>query len=251
MHHPTGMHITRATLALAGFVASAPLLAAEGDEWEWRLEPYAWAASIGTDMRTFRPPVDGSTETSFSDILDKLDGVFMGRVEGRNESYGVFVDFIYLGVGQGRDGRVFTTETDLDTRVADAAFSWRFARERDRGLDVYAGARFIDLDLTTRFTPVLPRLQPRTLDVEKSYLDLLLGARYTWQGEGRWGLTLDGDGSLGQTQGTWNASATGSYRTGNGAWLFGYRHMEAELGNSNANVRIILSGPVFGYSFRF
>lgn len=251
MHHLTGLGMARAALALAALVASATSAAAEEDGWEWRLEPYAWAASIGTDMRTLAPPTDAGNDTSFSDIVDKLDGVFMGRVEGRGDRYGAYLDFIYLGIGQGREGRLLTTETDLDARVADAAFSWRFGGERDRGLDVYAGGRFIDLDLTTRFTPDLADLQPRTLDVENSYLDLLLGARYTWQGDSRWGLTVNGDGSLGQTKGTWNASATGSYRTGNGAWLFGYRYMQAELGNSNADVRLTLSGPIFAYSFRF
>ena len=174
-----------------------------------------------------------------------------GEYGDRGDRHGAFVDLIYLGVGQGREGRLLHTETDLDARVVDAAFSWRLGAQRDRGLDVYAGGRFIDLDLTTRFTPVLASLQPRTLDVDDSYLDLLLGARYTWQGESAWGLTLLADGSVGQTGGTWNAAATGSYRTGNGAWLFGYRYMEVELGNDNADLELTLSGPVLGYSFRF
>lgn len=251
MHHSTGLHKARAALALVGIAACVPAVAAEGGDWEWRVEPYLWAASIGTDMRTLSPPTDASNDTTFSDILDKLDGVFMGRAEGRGDHYGAFVDFIYLGIGQGREGRLLTTDTDLDARVADAAFSWRFGGERERGLDVFGGARFIDLDLTTRFTPQAGNLEPRTLDVGNSYLDLLLGARYTWQGDSPWGLTVHGDGSFGETKGTWNASAMGSYRTGNGAWLFGYRYMEADLGNSNADVTITLNGPVFGYSFRF
>jgi hypothetical protein len=241
----------RALISLAGLSACAVASADEANGWDWRLEPYVWAASIGTDLRTMKPPTDNSADTSFSDILDKLDGVFMGRVEGRGDRYGAFVDFIYLGIAQDHQFRVVSTETDLDTRVADVAFSWRPGADRDRGLDVYAGGRFIDIDLTTRFTPTDPELQPRTLDVETSFLDLLLGARYTWQGEGAWGVTVHGDASGGDTDGTWNTSAMGHYRTGNGAWLFGYRYMQAKLGADNADVRLVLNGPVFAYSFRF
>jgi hypothetical protein len=251
MHRSTGFNPTRAGLLLAGLAAGGTASAAEADGWEWMVEPYAWAASIGTDMRIVSPPTDADSDSSFSDIIDKLDGVFMGRVEGRNERFGVFADFIYLGLADGSQRRVMRTDTDLDTRLLDAAVSLRFGGECDSGLDVYAGARYIDLDLTTRFVPDNPAFAPRTLDTGTHYLDLLLGARYAWPLSPRWSLTLRGDGSLGQTDGTWSASAMAGYRTGNGAWLFGYRYMEAELGSDNADVTLDLSGPLAGYGFRF
>ena len=59
--------------------------------------------------------------------------------------------------------------------------------------------RYIDLDLTTRFVPDNPQFAPRTLDVGDSYVDFLLGARYTWALSDRWSLTLRGDGSTGDS----------------------------------------------------
>ena len=53
---------------------SLPSGAQESDEWEWMVAPYIWAASIGTDLRTGQPPAE--TDTSFSDIIDKIDGAF-------------------------------------------------------------------------------------------------------------------------------------------------------------------------------
>ena len=242
-----------AGMAIALVALGAPFAssAAEGDGWAWMLEPYVWAASIGTDMRTYQPPTEGGSDSSFSDIVDKLDGVFMARVEARNDRFGGFVDFIYLGLADSREHRFLETSTDLDARLLDAAFSWRPGGERDRGLDVYAGVRYIELDLTTRFVPDNPQFAPRTLDVGDSYVDFLLGARYTWALSDRWSLTLRGDGSTGDTDGTWSASAMGGYRTGNGEWLFGYRYIEADFSGPNSDVSLGLSGPVVGYGFRF
>ena len=81
---------------VAVLLGSVPASAADSEGWGWMVEPYVWAASIGTDMRTFQPPTEASSDTSFPDVLDKLDGVFMGRVEGRNDRFGLFADFIYL-----------------------------------------------------------------------------------------------------------------------------------------------------------
>ena len=251
MHRSTGFNVARLGALLGGLLAAASTCAQQSSGWEWMVEPYAWAASIGTDMRTITPPTDADSDSSFSDVIDKLDGVFMGRVEGRTDRYGMFADFIYLGLADGSQRRVLRTDTDLDTRLLDLAFSVRVGGERDSGLDLYGGARYIDLDLTTEFVPDNPAFAARTFDAGESYLDFLAGARYTWPLAERWSLTLRGDASFGETDGTWSASAMAGYRTGNGAWLFGYRYMEAEFGNDNADITLDLGGPVVGYGFRF
>lgn len=235
---------------VAVLLGSVPASAADSEGWGWMVEPYVWAASIGTDMRTFQPPTEASSDTSFPDVLDKLDGVFMGRVEGRNDRFGLFADFIYLGLADSTRHRFLTTSTDVDARLLDVAGSLRFG-DRENGLDLYGGARYIDLDATTRFVPENPGLPPRSLDAGESYLDFLVGGRYGWALSDRWNLTARGDFSTGDTDGTWSASLTAGYRTGNGAWLFGYRYMEADLANRNSDITLDLSGPVVGYGFRF
>lgn len=240
-----------AAMVMLGLIVASSSAWAQDPGWDWMAGPYAWGAGIGTDMRTVRPPTDASGETSFSDIIDKLDGVFMVRVEGRSDRYGVFADFIYLGLADQTQRRVLSTSTDLDTRLLDAAFSVRLSGDREAGLDLFAGVRYIDVDVTVRFEPDNPEFETRTLDVGKTYVDLLMGGRYAWRFSDRWGMTLGVDASMGETEGTWSASAMASYRTRNGAWLFGYRYLEAELGNSNADVTIDMSGPVVGYGFRF
>lgn len=241
-------------LALLPALLAAPGLAhaQSGEDWEWMVEPYAWAATVGTDMRTLRPPTEAENETSFFDIVDKLDGAFQMRIEGRGDAVGVFADFTYLGIADDAHRRVMATRTDLDTRLFDAAVSFRLDRDHEAGWDVYAGVRYIDVDLTVRLRPDNPAFAGRTLDGSRDYTDLLLGTRKTWAfSGGRWGMTLRGDASVGDTDGSWSAALMGHYRTGHGMWLFGYRHLEVELGSDNMDTTITLSGPQVGYGFRF
>jgi hypothetical protein len=89
------------------------------------------------------------------------------------------------------------------------------------------------------------------VDSGDSYSDFMLGARYTWALSERWGLTLRGDGSWGDTDGTWNASAIANFRTEHGAWFFGYRYLDIEIEKGDASSHMTISGPGLGYGFRF
>lgn len=248
--------IQRATLAsaaalcLAGTAATAS--AADGEGWDWMVAPYGWAATVGTDLDTDRPPsADLSTESDFADIVDKIDGAFQIHVEGQGDQFGVFADFTYLGLADENERPRFATQSDLDTRLFEAAAVWSPGADRYRGLDVFGGLRYIDVDLTVQIDPVNPLFNTAVVDASRSYSDFMLGARYTWDLSERWGLTLRGDASFGDTEGTWNTSAVAQYRTKHGAWLFGYRYLSVELGSDENNTEITMSGPMLGYAFKF
>ena len=236
-----------AFLSLINFSQSAR--AAESDDRDWLVAPYLWAASIGTDVRAEEPPAD--SESDFSDIIDKIDGVFMLRLERQGDRFGVFADLIFLGIADDNDHRFSQTASDLDSWLIDAAGVWSPGDDRSRGLDLFAGLRYVDLDLTVEVDPFNPLFDTATLETDKSYSDLMVGARYTWAFSDRWGLTLRGDGSFGDTEGTWSASAIAQYRTGNGGWLFGYRHLRVEIETGDSTTEITMTGPAIGYGFSF
>lgn len=238
-----------ATLCL--MVASPLAQASDGEGWEWLVVPYGWAASVGTDVKTSSPPSESSSDTNFTDVLDKLDGAFQIHVEGQGESFGIFTDFTYLGLGDTRDHPRFDIESDLDARLFELAAVWSPGESRYRGLDLFAGLRYIDVDFTTQLEPVNPAFPTVKVDGGESFSDFMLGARYTWPLAERWSLTLRGDGSFGDTDGTWNASTVVQYRTGNGAWAFGYRYLDAEFEAGGNRTNITMSGPEIGYGFRF
>lgn len=238
----------RLLVAMGIAVASAP---AGANDWDWMVEPYVWATTIRSDVSTSRPPVEGSNEMSFPDILDKLDGSLQVHLEGRGDRAGMFVDFTYLGISDSRTGAFARTEADLDTRLLEAAWVWMPEGQRDRGLDLFAGVRWIDADLKVGIDPQNVELPGRVLDVGDSYLDAMLGARYTWAPSERWRITLRGDVSAGDTEGAWNASLMAHYKVGPGGLLVGYRHLDVELASGGARTELAMTGPVVGYAFGF
>jgi hypothetical protein len=239
-----------AVLCLTGLPASVQ--AAEGEGWEWMVAPYGWAASIGTDLQTNQPPSGGvSNDTDFDDIVDKIDGAFQIHIEGQGDHWGMFTDFTFLGLADHHDRPRFHTESDLDARLFELAAVWSPDDERYQGLDLFAGLRYIDVDLTVQFDPENPLFDTTRFDGGETFNDFMLGARYTWALSDRWGVTLRGDGSFGDTEGTWNASVVGSYRMKHGAWLFGYRYLSVEVETGDTSTDITMNGPMIGYGFIF
>lgn len=238
----------RLLVALGIVAIAAPASAAE---WDWMVAPYMWATSIRSDVRTDRPPIDGSSEVEFLDILDKLDGSLQAHVEGRGDRVGMFADFTFLGISDSRTGDFATTRTDLDTRLFEAAMVFAPGGQRDRGFELFGGIRFIDADLKIEIEPENPQLPGRVLDVGDHYLDAMAGGRYTWAPADRWRIIARGDVSAGQTEGAWNASLMAHYKTNHGALLLGYRHLDVGIESLGVRTDLTMTGPVLGYAFIF
>ena len=231
--------------------AAAHASPSSGDGWDWLIAPYGWAASVSTDIRTNTPPSTSSNDVSFDDLIDKIDGAFMIRAEGQGDKFGVFADFTYLGLADDNDRRGFHSETDFDTRLIDVAMVWSPDPDRFNGLETFAGARILDADYTTTLTPDNPAFPTVILDANDTMVDFLVGIRYTTQFSDKWGMTLRGDGSWGDTNGTWNASILGQYHMTHGSFAFGYRYMDLGFDPGADSVSVKLHGPLIGYAFRF
>lgn len=223
--------------------------AANGDGWDWMIAPYGWFASIGTDLNSDEPPA--GTDSDFSDIVDKIDGAFEAHLEGQGDEWGLFADFTWLSLADDNDRRFSHTESDLDAYLVEAAAVWSPGDTRNQGWELFAGVRYIDINLEVDVDPVNPAFDNAKIEAGQSYSDLMLGARYTWDWTDRWGVTFRGDGSFGDTEGTWNASVVGHYRTAHGAWLFGYRYLSAEFKTGAEDTELTMNGPILGYGFVF
>lgn len=237
---------------------SSPAAARAGEDgdnrenaWKWKVVPYGWAASVGTDLKLSLPPAGGDGNSKFPGVLDKLDGAFQMHVEGRGQHLGAFVDFTYVGLAQERDARLFRTESDLDARLVEAAATWSPGGDRAQGMDLLVGLRYIDVDLTFELDPDAPPFSSSVFDASKSYSDLLAGLRYRWRLSERWGMAGRADVSFGSTEGTWGASLMANYETQNGEWVFGYKYLEVSLAAGRTSTDLRLAGPAIGYGFKF
>lgn len=249
------MNTKKTRLAAVLLLTLSPLAQAAApaqEPWSWMVAPYGWFAGVSTDVAVPAPPPGGNAnDLEFNDVVDLLDGAFQVHAEGQGDQFGAFADFTYLGLADEKEFDRFDSQSDLDTRLFELAAVWSPGEERFKGLDVFAGLRYIDLDVTVRLDPVNPTFQTTSLDGGKSYSDFMLGARYTFDVSERFGVTLRGDGSGGETEGSWNASVMGNYKMKHGAFLFGYRYFSVELGNDTTDIEIMLQGPVLGYAWKF
>jgi hypothetical protein len=240
------------TLALSAAAPLSARAAEDGQGWDWMVAPYVWATSVSTDLQTTVPPiVGGNVETDFSGIIDKLDGAFLIHAEGQGDDFGAMADFIFLGLAHDRDRENFSTEADLDTRVLELAGVWSPGAERYKGIEILAGVRSIDVELNVGIDPAGSVLPPAIVNTKQTFTDFMVGGRYAWDLSPRWGMSVRGDASFGDTEGTWSLNAIAQYRTRNGAWAFGYRHMDVSLEPTGKKIDLVMSGPVVGYAFRF
>jgi hypothetical protein len=239
------------TVAVAACLAAAPLPshAQQDGEWKWMIAPYLWAANVSTDLATPFPVSEGGSR--FPDLIDDIDGAFQAHVEGQNDRFGVFADFTYIGLGDNKDFERLNTDSQLDAYLFEAAAVWSPGEDWLKGIELFGGLRYIDVDLRVNFDPHDPRLGSLELNPNDSYSDLMLGARYTWAFADRWRVTLRGDGSFGDTDGTWNASIVGQYQVSYGQWLFGYRYLSVEVEDRRRKIELTMNGPMVGFGFVF
>ena len=257
------------TTALALLLSATGIAEAQdADAWEWTIAPYLWASDVGLDL-TVNDDTNLGGEAAFRDIMDKVDSVFMGHFEARKGRWGMYLDTIYLDLGESKSVPVGPGGPILDDLQADAAMKMKLYdagalyRLREPGddlqFDLLAGVRYIDVDIDLDL--VLPGPAMREVDISTgpSETDLMLGARLIGRFADRWHWGLRGDYSFGGTEGTYNGLASVGYTFGESR-LFtltaGYRYMSIDIDGTTqrgnpAEADITMSGPLLGFIFNF
>jgi len=240
----------RRLLAGAALAASFPLMAApalaDDDGLDWMLVSYVWGADLTIDAR------DESAGVDFSDLVNNLEVGFLGHLEVQGDDFGGFTDIVFLGVGTTENRPNFTIDVDNDTLLVDAALVWSPGEERLTGFELFGGLRYLSNDFQIVADPVAPGPPDLVGGSDSSYADALLGARYIFPVSEHWRVTLRGDVSGGDTEGSFSVSAHAGYTTGRHTFLAGYRHLEIDLlSGSDEDLTVEMSGPMIAYGFSF
>jgi hypothetical protein len=230
-------------LALA--MAAGPAHA-DSSDMEWLGIAYLWASDIEVDAR------DRTLDISFSDTVENLELGFQGHVEAQGEDFGGFVDVIFMGVGAQDVRQGIRVNTDLDLTAMDLALVWSPDDDAFSGVEVFGGLRYIDTDFNLVIDPQPPGPPVVQTGLDKSYYDVLLGARYAAEINDHWRLVFSADLSGGDTEGTWSVAGYGVYRTGPHRFYAGYRHLEVDLeGAAGESLTETFTGPAVAYGYRF
>ena len=179
----------RILIAALCALATAPAVA---DDWTYSIEPYVLAASIAGDVSMGR--VTGAEiDVDFSTILDSLDMAAMIRFEAHSgNGWGFAIDYGFMELSDdifGERGGV------VDARVRQGTLEGlliRQSRNEASGLEYFAGFRWWDNDIDIAIDPAI---LPGTIEnnVDASWIDLIVGARWTRDISDRWQMQLRGD----------------------------------------------------------
>ena len=251
---------------------AAIILSAAGpvhaEDWKWTIAPYLWGSDVSLDLTVNDNTTIGG-DAAFKDILDKVDGAFMGHFEGRKGQWGMYLDTIYLdmndsnSISVGPGGPILgdlTADVGMKMKLYDAGVLYRLAEpESDVQFDLLAGARYIDVSVDALLTLPGPAMTMVDIKTGPSETDLMLGARAIGKFAGRWHWAMRGDFSFGGSEGTYNGLASVGYTFGQSG-LFtltaGYRYMSIEMKGQTqrgqrAEADINMSGPLVGFIFNF
>ena len=217
------------------------------DRWTVELTPYLWAA--GLDGNTAAGGAGSEIDTDYKFFsLDNLDFALGTAVEARKGRWAVLGDAMYVEFSD-----AFNRAPDSEVEVSGGFVETVGAMQASNGrpFELLFGLRFVALESTVDIAPV-----PRA-DARETWLDPIVGLRYTHAFNDRWSVALRGDiGGAGisseSSELAANVSAMFGWRLGERITLRGgYRMLQMDFDGDSLVLDATLQGYVVGASWAF
>lgn len=206
--------IILSTLILAGGDLSSVMetepITQEETPWTFNLEPYLMVTNIDGDSKFGRLPVT-DLNVDFGTILDNLDLAGMVHFEALHKSgYGIWLDYGFMDLSND----IAPVERITSLRVRQGVFEafGMYRSELSSGyIDYIAGIRWWKNDFDVGYN--FPTLGSNdTLRKDVSWVDGVVGARYTYIVDENWKLRVHGDIGAGGADFTASTTAGFVYR---------------------------------------
>lgn len=260
--------------------------AEEDSDWQFSLTPYLWLPSIQGTLNYELPPGDGGNpafDIGPTDWLDLLNVGALVSASARKGRFSITTDAVYLSMTRNSDGRIVSIEDTISgpggieipvgasltagSRTDFEGLQWgifggfEFYRSGSSHADVFAGARYFGVDVTTAWnltaaitTPGGTEVFPASgsIGANVDLWDAIAGVRGEFGlGESRWSMPYSVDIGTGDSDLTWNAVLGLAYRYGWGDLGFFYRHLYYDMGSDGLLQGFSFGGPAFGARFNF
>ena len=249
--------IAIAALALCGQAAvgqQASTGAVAGQRWSYELKIYGWGTAVGGEA------LGEEFELGFDELLEKLNFALMGGLVATRGDWGYYVEGSYAHLG-GDDSINISVlpgapaggaDVDLDVSVEQTVLnfgaSYKLAQTEDFRLDATFGGRYLGID--TEFEAEGP-LQTHRVSEYQDFWDAVVGLSGRASLNETWFVPFNVDIGAGESDLTWQAWAGVGYEFGRSDLVFGYRHMEWDLGDGGLVTEYCLSGPALLWNYRF
>jgi hypothetical protein len=146
---------TGALLAAVGCVSAgslelppketAPPTITQSEPWQFTIAAPGWMA--GMDGTIGVRGVNADIDVGFDEILQHLDMIFAARAEARKGPFGIYGEFIYIGLSDGAqiNGLVNNIHAQVDMTLVDGALSWRLVNQPHWSIDLAAGTHYTNV----------------------------------------------------------------------------------------------------------
>jgi hypothetical protein len=262
-----------ASAAAMAVVAMAPSIVpaqALSDQWQFGASIYGWLPDIRGNT-TF-PAGSSDVSVDASQIIDSLKFTVMGTFSAQKGRWGAFTDIIYLDVGGSKSktrdltvggvplpaNTTADASLDLKSTIWTLAGSYRVVADPSASLDVFAGARLIEVKqkLSWQFSADIGGITPPPRgggsEVKINNVDAIIGVkgRYAFGANREWFLPYYVDVGTGDSHRTWQGVGGIGYTFHWGEVFAVWRYLN--YGFNNAKIQDVnFSGPALGVAFHW
>ncbi len=268
----------RRALLVAAFGVASAVGAADpaGDNWRFALTPYLFLpgveAEFGIDASGGAPAVGSGP----SDVLAWINLAVMLKAEARRGGAFTFVDWMYLDLGNVDsvvrsvdfpDGSVpvgasVTVDSDasFDGFMVMFGGGWRVVDDAAGELDLYGGARTLNLSTSLRWTLTTAITSPGggysfplagEIGASDETWDGAIGVRGAWRFGERWRAFGVADHGWGHGTESWQWGLGLSWHPNATSVELAWRELGWQGLGDDQRGRLRLYGPAFGATFRF
>jgi hypothetical protein len=259
--------------AAAALLPQAAHAQGSADAWQWRASIYGWFPSISGSTRFPTGGGGPSIDVDSDAILDALKMTFMGALDVRKGSWGLFNDLLYVDLGDSKSasrdfaigqagvpaGVDLNADLDLKTWAWTFAGSYAIVDTPQNTTQLLFGGRMLSLEqkLDWSFNGDIGPLglpgRSGSAEVDKTYWDAIVGLKGVagLSADRRWVLPYYVDVGTGQSRLTWQAMAGIGYSFDWGTTTLAWRYLDYEFDPNAAIQDVSLSGPFLGVTFRW
>jgi hypothetical protein len=265
--------LTGAILLASAALMPCAAAAQSADHWQFGAQLYGYFPSL---EGTTNFPASGSTpEVSLDpdDILEDLEGVFMGSFEAKRGRWGAFTDVMYLDLGDGQsDTRDFSVgriqvpgtatgnvEYNLKGWIWTIAGEYEVVSQPQATLDVFVGARMVDIEQEVQWNLVgnigsIPAPgRSGSSSVSGTTWDAIVGMKGRWRfgTDNRWFVPYYLDVGTGDSDFTWQAMAGLGYSWKSIDLYAAWRYLDYDVGEGEPFSELSLNGPLLAVGVRW
>ena len=226
-------------------------VAQAADDWEFAAEVYGWLPNID-----IKEEGGQSSEITLDDILDNLDFTAMIAVQARKGKWSFSNDLVYLDLTNKPNDQISPRLTlkklELQAWIVSPTVGYAVFKNESSSIDLYAGARYLDLEVNTTLELRLPGNLPERrdgTDTSDSNWDAIVGVRGNHRLSDKWHLPFSIDAGTGQSDSTFQANAALAYQFESLDAVIGWRYLTWDIGGEIDELTV--NGPYVGVIARF